>query len=126
MKAGQKDVPTMNDWLCDNLAVGSSVGVDAYLISANSAKDLESDLRRRGISLKAVHSNLIDIIWGSNQPSPPTRPINPHPVKFSGESHVDKISKLRSEMGDHNAGAIVVTMLDEVGGSTTHFIDLSL
>jgi hypothetical protein len=33
MRAGQKDVPTMNEWICQNLSPGSSVGVDAFLVA---------------------------------------------------------------------------------------------
>jgi Xaa-Pro aminopeptidase len=64
--------------------------------------------------LKAVERNPVDFIWGANQPAAPAEAINPHPVQYSGESHTDKITKLRKRLGDLKAGAMVVTMLDEV------------
>lgn len=83
-------------------------------VTANVARELQHDLQKYNITLKAVERNPIDVIWGVNQPAAPAEAIRPHPIEFSGESHTDKIAKLRITLKNLNAGAMVVTMLDEV------------
>lgn len=56
----------------------------------------------------------MDVVWGEHRPSRPKNPVFHLDVKYSGQSHVDKIAKLREEVKKKKAEAIVVTMLDEV------------
>ena len=56
----------------------------------------------------------MDVVWGERRPSRPKNPVFHLDVKYSGQSHVDKIARLREEIKKKKAQAIVVTMLDEV------------
>ncbi len=54
MRAGQPGVPTINQWLAKNIPSGKCVGVDAFLISAAGAQELEKDLSSGGVTLVSV------------------------------------------------------------------------
>ena len=42
-------------------------------------------LESSGQELIAVSVNLVDVVWGSNRPSPPCNPLLILPLKYSGE-----------------------------------------
>jgi len=114
MKSGQSGVPSINDWLVLNLVEGQIVGLDAYLVSASYAKDLEAVLSKRGISLVAIDENPIDMVWGASRPDAPSAAIRPHDIQFAGESIVEKLSRVQKVLQSKRCDAIVVSMLDEV------------
>ena len=37
MKSGMKDVPTLSDWLADNMHAGATVGIDPWYTSVTAA-----------------------------------------------------------------------------------------
>lgn len=50
MRAGMKNVPTLNEWILQNIPKEKKIGVDAYLISAAGAHELIQE----GISLTPI------------------------------------------------------------------------
>lgn len=42
-------------------------------------------LESSGQELVAVSVNLVDVVWGSDRPSPPCNPLLILPLKYSGE-----------------------------------------
>lgn len=61
-----------------------------------------------------LNQNLVDVVWGEDRPSHPKNPIYTLDQEYSGETHTDKIKRLRNEITKQGAKAMVVTMLDEV------------
>lgn len=113
MKQGEKDVPTWQDWLA-KMPEKSKIGVDASTVSVSSARDIRKGLDPRSSELVSfVAKNLVDLSW-DDRPSRPAKPIIIHPLKYAGRSATDKMGKLRKEMQEKSASAVVVTMLDEV------------
>ncbi|TFY71297.1 hypothetical protein EVG20_g1690 [Dentipellis fragilis] len=107
MKQGLPDVPTWQDFINKKLPNSDRVGIDPELISATDAKSF-TDVKF------TFSENLVDKVWVESRPPRPKETVFPLEVKFSGESHVDKLAKLRNELQKKDAGAMVVTMLDEV------------
>ena len=82
--------------------------------------------------LVPLQENLVDIVWAEERPLRPANKVfqldiehageyaNPKPachgvlIPSAGESHLDKIRRLREELTKKKAAAMVVTMLDEV------------
>ena len=60
MKSGEPGVLEMQPWLVANMKQGQTVGVDAFLISAQEAKRLKEALAVKGIVLKVVEQNPVD------------------------------------------------------------------
>jgi Xaa-Pro aminopeptidase len=64
-------------------------------------------------TLVTITPNLVDQIW-EDRPELPKGKIISLNVKFSGESHIDKIAKMRKALAEEKCTHLVVTALDEV------------
>ncbi|KAJ6600013.1 putative Xaa-Pro aminopeptidase P [Mycena vulgaris] len=114
MKQGLPDVPTWQDFLSKKIDPSSRIGIDSTLISAVDAEALSKALKPRKSELASLSKNPIDSVWAEDRPARPKSQVFSLDVKYSGESHLDKIKRLRDEISKKEAKAMVVTMLDEV------------
>lgn len=112
MKEGLPEVPTQSEWLSKTLPQGSRVGVDPFLMSYDIWKKLSKGLASSGHTLVPVDKNLVDLVW-DEKPPPPSSPIVPLGVRYTGEPWQEKIESVRKEMSKKNAQALVITALDE-------------
>ena len=92
MKEGQADTPSRGAWL-SKLEPGSTVGVDPFLIPVTEWNNLNKSLESANIKLVGIKQNLIDVVWGSDQPDRPNQPIVPLEMKV-GFFHTFELSKL--------------------------------
>ncbi|KAF8632157.1 hypothetical protein AX17_004898 [Amanita inopinata Kibby_2008] len=113
MKTGLPDVPTWQEFLHKNLEIPTRIGIDATLISVCDAESLKKNFEPKGSELVSVTPNLVDDIW-HDRPARPKKSVFHLDIKYSGQSHTDKISKVREEMEKKKAKAVIATMLDEV------------
>lgn len=113
MKSGEPGVPTMEDWLAEQLKMGQSVGVDANLMSGKAADALSKQLAAKGITLAPLSTNYADEIW-SDRPAASRALVRFHPVELAGEAVVDKLNRVRAKLRITGAVAGVYSMLDEV------------
>uniref|UniRef100_A0A8H7XM06 Xaa-Pro aminopeptidase P n=1 Tax=Psilocybe cubensis TaxID=181762 RepID=A0A8H7XM06_PSICU len=107
------DVPTWQEFLHKNLEGKTKIGIDATLISASDAESLNKQLAPKESSLVSLSNNLVDEIW-TDRPARPANPVFHLDEKYSGQSHLEKVEKIREELVKKKAKAVVVTMLDEV------------
>ncbi|KAJ7868631.1 peptidase M24, structural domain-containing protein [Mycena olivaceomarginata] len=114
MKQGLPDVPTWQEFLSKKIDPKSRIGIDSTLISAVDAEALTKALKPRGSELVSLSKNPVDSVWAQDRPPRPTSQVFSLDVKYSGESHSDKIKRLREEIAKKDGKAMVVTMLDEV------------
>jgi Xaa-Pro aminopeptidase len=78
------------------------------------AESLNKQLSAKESSFVSIPNNLVDIVWGEERPSRPSNKVFHLDEKYSGQSHLDKVAKIREELEKKKQKAIVVTMLDEV------------
>jgi Xaa-Pro aminopeptidase len=115
LKQGLQDVPTWQEWTADNSEGGKVVGVDASVITAVDARKLADKIKKKGgKDLKAVSRNLVDAVWGADQPSRPQEKVDALDVKFAGKKFQAKIDDLRKELEKKQSAGFIVSMLDEV------------
>lgn len=112
-RMGQRGVPTIEEFLADTLRRKEAVGVDPRLLSLSHAQSLEKDLQEKGIRLKMLERNLVDVLW-EDRPGLPSEPIQVLPRRFAGETVAHKLRRLRRRMEDEGAGAHVLTTLDAI------------
>ncbi|CAB0011574.1 unnamed protein product [Nesidiocoris tenuis] len=74
---------TPGQWLAKNLSSGDRVGADPALFSCSSWKELRSEMRKTGVNLVEITTNLVDIIWLEKPPAP-SNPVVVLPPKYSG------------------------------------------
>ncbi|KAF7338774.1 putative Xaa-Pro aminopeptidase P [Mycena sanguinolenta] len=114
MKQGLPNVPTWQEFLSKKFEPKSRIGIDSTLISAVDADTLTKALKSQGSELVSLAKNPVDSVWAADRPPRPTSQVFSLDVKYSGESHSDKIKRLREEISKKDGKAMVVTMLDEV------------
>ena len=86
------------------------VGVDASLVSPAQWDALD---RSPAIELVATERNLVDAVWGAEQPALPRGAIVPHPIEYAGATVDEKLEQLRAKL-DARARAVVISQLDAV------------
>lgn len=113
MKAGTSGCPEIQDWLASNLPEGARVGIDPFLHTVDVAEKLQRRMAAAGKELVPLANNLVDEIW-TDRPAPPKEPLRVHPLEWAGKPAGEKLGEVRKQMEEAGAGALLVTMLDEV------------
>lgn len=113
-KDGLPTTPSVASWLSSNLAKGSKVGVDPKLFSYRLWKPIEKELLGSNCSLVPVEENLVDIVWGKDQPKVTSNPIISLDTTFAGQTVSDKWENVKQKLGEKKAQALVVSALDEI------------
>ena len=116
MKDRLPETPTIEAWLGSVLARGDAVGLDPYVMSYGAVKRMAGVLAKAGVALTPTPDggNLVDAVWGAEQPAAPCARIVTHPVSRAGASVADKLGRLREALRKEACAALVVTALDEV------------
>ncbi|XP_034945370.1 xaa-Pro aminopeptidase ApepP [Chelonus insularis] len=114
MKEGTIGTPTQEEWLISNLPPKSTVGADPNLMSYAVWIPLQNALNAAGHYLMPLYENLIDKLWGDEQPPEVLNPIVPQLIKYTGKTAGEKLTQCRKAMRKNRAGALVITTLDEV------------
>ncbi|KAJ3158864.1 hypothetical protein HDU86_002552 [Geranomyces michiganensis] len=115
MKVGLPKVPSKEDWLIEVLPKNSKVGLDPKLITISAARLLVDSFKKEGHTLKPITENLIDAVWGAEQPKRPVHKVVVHPDSYAGKSSAEKIAAVREEIEKKkNVWGFAVTALDEI------------
>ncbi|KAJ1855222.1 hypothetical protein GGH12_003199 [Coemansia sp. RSA 1822] len=114
MKWGIAGVPSWQEYVTDHLPAGTRVGIDPTLITAEQGAKLREALQAKSGDLVAISDNLVDAVWGSARPVRPEDPAFVLDVKYAGETHSDKIARVREQLERDNVRGLVVTALDEL------------
>lgn len=88
---------------------------EQFLFPFDATEELKQEISKKNHELVLLKEfNLVDEIWKESRPEPPNKPTRVHDIKYAGADVVSKLSFLRSQLGENNCTAIVVSMLDEV------------
>ena len=91
-------MPSEAQWLslAANLTNGSVVGADPRLYGASAWIDLEEDLAGggRGLILRDMTENLIDLVWTEEEgrPEGKRKSVVTHPLEFAGQKWEEKVN----------------------------------
>ncbi|MFW6250390.1 MAG: aminopeptidase P family protein [Alkalispirochaetaceae bacterium] len=107
--AGVRDYP---EWLAETLQTGQVVSFDARLVSVATFEAISEQLEVRGVEV-LPGPDLLESIW-EDRPPLPAAPIYIHEEQYAGESAENKIERLRGELAEKGAEAILITALDEI------------
>ncbi|GIL92401.1 hypothetical protein Vretimale_6469 [Volvox reticuliferus] len=129
MKAGTAGCPDLEDWLAANLPDGARVGIDPWVHTVNSVRNLRRKLEEAGKVVVPLLSdgNLVAKVWGSQRPPAPSAPLRVHDMEWAGEGVPAKLTRMREQMRAAGAAALLAPSLDEVawlyntrGGDVDH------
>ncbi len=102
------------DWLLTNVGKGGTVGFDPWNHTAGEINRLTALLAPKGIKLKALAKNPIDVVWGKDRPKPPQNPVIAQPIAFSGRTAADKVSELQARLKEDGQSAVILTLPDSI------------
>lgn len=112
MKIGQPGIPTIEEYLVENVDAGETVGVNGSLLSVQYADSLEKSLSQPGIRLDLLFDP-IDSVW-TDRPNLPGGQIFVYGSEYAGESADTKIRAALDKARSHGADAIFLSALDEI------------
>lgn len=106
------------EWSKENLAEGDAIGYDPHLLPQESISTQSKFLEPAGIILKAVEDNLVDEIWGSDQPERSAFAVSIHEEKFTGRSVSQNVKEIMEKVEENKGEAILIPTLDQIAWLT--------
>ena len=99
-------------WLSKNMRRGESIGFDPWLHTVSEIEKAQNDLADAGISLKPI-VNPIDKLW-KDRPGKPISKAFFHDEKYSGQSHLDKLTNLAKQLKQNKHSATIITLPENI------------
>lgn len=112
MKDGLPETPSITEYLVDNLAAGTTVGINGMLFSINDTETMRRALNAAGISLN-VDFDPIDTLW-PDRPSLPADKAYVHELKYAGKAPAEKIEVILDNVRAQGADSVLISALDEI------------
>lgn len=109
MKIGQEGVPTINEWLKENMPKNTNIAIDGKLISVAAYNEMVKQLPDNKI---VSSTDPFTQIW-DERPSIPTEKARILPITATGESITSKRERVARELGLEK-GIYITAMLDEI------------
>ncbi len=111
-RMGEKDVPTVEEYLERKLPDGGCLAFDGRVVDGQTGAHLEEMLSKRGIRL-FCEVDLVGEIW-KDRPALPQGPVWILEEAYAGESAEEKIRRVREAMKERKADVHIVTSLDDI------------
>jgi len=111
-KMGLPTVPTINQWLVDNLPENSTIGFDGRLFSASAVRTMKEVFKQKSFSISSEF-DLLENIW-TDRPGAPQEENFDYKIQYAGKSRQEKITVLRNEMTKAGADCHILTVLDDI------------
>lgn len=112
MKVSSATGPALFDWLAQNVARDSTVGVDGASLGLSLARTLQASLDRRGAQLR-TDLDLLDEIW-EQRPALPGDAVFERDGALESLQRRDKLAQLRVALTAAGAQWHLVSSLDDV------------
>lgn len=112
MKMGTPGVPSIETFLSQELASGSTVATDGACLSYAEAIDTLEKLKNYGIDYR-LDIDLLDRVW-DNRPEVPRKEIFLQPSTYSGQTAKERIDLVNERLKASGANATIITMLCEL------------
>ena len=112
------DDPLWFEWSKSNLKEGDIIGFDPYLVTQNTIEERQKFLDPVGVKLQAVDKNLVDTIWGCDQPEWSVTCVSIHSEEFTGRSVSQNMTEIMQKVEEIKGEAILITKLDEIAWLT--------
>ena len=112
MKMGEPGVPTLEEYLEQNLPFGGILGFDGRVMNARMCENLQKRLEDKNISFASTEA-LIGSLW-EDRPELPKEKVWILEDSYAGRSAREKIAELRQEIKKEHATVHILTTLDDI------------
>ncbi len=110
-KAYEPNVISYVEFFCQELKEGDKVGIDSRLFAKNAVSNMQKKLSEKGIEL--IIDCDLSYIW-EERPNLPYTELFLLEEKYSGESSISKIERIRKEMENAHVTAFALGKLDSI------------
>ncbi len=112
MKAGEKDVPTLKEYLDFSIKEGQNLGFDGRVVKADDAKAyVEIVNKKKGETI--WNRDIAGEVW-EGRPALVHHPVFVLEDAYSGEDALSKIARVREKMKEEGADMHILTALDDI------------
>lgn len=108
----EEGVPTIVEFLQQNMKQGQSLGFDGRVISAAQGQDYERKLADKAVRF-IYEKDLADEIW-EDRPAFPAGKVRVLDEKLAGKSFEDKRADVMKRVREEGADALLLTKLDDI------------
>lgn len=105
-------VPTITEFLQQNMKQGQTLGFDGRVISTRQGKEYEEKLADKAIHF-AYEKDLAETIW-KDRPDFPAGKVSVLEEKIAGKSFEDKCAEVRNKVHEQGAEDLLLTKLDDI------------
>ena len=105
-------VPTINEYLQQNMQDGQCLGFDGRVIAAEIGEELEDDLAEKKITFR-FDRDLAQEVW-TDRPALPCHEIYVLTDELCGKSFAQKLSDVRARMKEYRTKAYLLCKLDDI------------
>ena len=111
-KQGMDGVPTVQEWVKDNLHEKAVIGIDGRTISIELFRSYQKEFKKKKLAVR-LDLDLINGIW-KDRPAFPNGKAYEHDVKFAGKSRPEKLTIVREKMKNEGADCYLISSLDDI------------
>lgn len=111
-KMGEPGVPTVEEFLAEELADGAALGFDGRTMTYAAADRLAKTLAEKNVKV-AYEDDLVGMIW-QDRPPLSENPAWLLAAEYAGESRESKIARIRDDMKNKSVDVFVLTSLDDI------------
>ncbi|MCI8483430.1 MAG: aminopeptidase P family protein [Lachnospiraceae bacterium] len=111
-RMGEEGVPTVKEYVEQNLPQGGCLGFDGRVMNAKAGEDYERITEEKQGRVY-VTEDLAGIIW-KERPELPKNPVFLLEEKYAGERAADKLKRVREKMAEKNADIHILTSLYDI------------
>ncbi len=111
-KMGEEGVPTVKEYVEQNLTEGQCLGFDGRVVNGKAGMEYEEIVKKKNGTMQ-VSEDLVDLIW-EGRPPLPQEPVRILPLEYTGESTFQKLSRLREKMKKNKATVHILTSLYDI------------
>ena len=111
-RSDEPQTPGIPAYLRERLGAGARVGSAAATLSLSRYRSLRGELEPRGIVMEPC-GDLVAAIR-DERPAPPSAPVYAFSAERAGLTRADKLARLRDELTQIGADALLLTALDEI------------
>ncbi len=105
-------VPTIDEFLSDNMKEGQTLGFDGRVVSTSVGEKLEKKLKKNKVSFK-IDMDLAEKIW-TDRPELPCHDMYVLSDELCGKSFKDKLSEVRDKMQSKETASHLLSKLDDI------------
>ncbi|MBZ9635255.1 aminopeptidase P family protein [Clostridium sp. FP1] len=111
-KMGNPGVLTVLEYIESEMPSNGKLGFDGRLMAMQEGEDFSSLLAHKNVAVEYAY-DLVDMVW-EGRPKLANEPVFLLEEKYSGESRLSKLSRIRATMKDTGVSCHIITTLDDI------------